>query len=139
MVKKTMSLLTAITLLLAGGYYVSKDAPAVALELTWTAPAAVGCYEDADGYIVQMESDGAVVGLDTVWTNAYVNVPPPGIHRFRVLGFSVQPDGTLKTGEFMDENCSVIGGNNWSIWSPTVTVTGTVGQAGAPGIAVGVK
>lgn len=140
MTKKTaIPLLTAITVVIGVGLYLAPTPPAVALTLTWSAPDPTSCYDNADGYIVQRELDGEYAGTDTVFTNSATFVPGPGTHRYRVIGFSIEPDGTLKTGEFMDENCTPDGIPNWSVWSDAVTVSGSVGQVEDVGIEVGVK
>jgi len=137
--KTTIPLLTLLTAALSYGLYISTAPPAVALELTWNPPTVDECYVAADGYIVQVEADGAVVELDTVFTNAYEFLPAPGTYRFRVLGFALNEDGTFRLGRMADESCIVLGDTAWSVWSDAVTTLGVPGVTPKPSIAVGVK
>ncbi|MCK4500179.1 hypothetical protein KAU11_06750 [Candidatus Babeliales bacterium] len=128
-----------LTSALAYGLYVSTVPPAVAVELTWANPAVDWCYVAADGFIVEIETDGEPVLRDTVWTNSYQFSPPPGTHRFRVLGFSTNADGMLNVGMLADGECVSLGDTAWSDWSYALTVMGAPGQVEAPQISVGVK
>ena len=136
---KTIPLLSAVSLLVGLGFYVSATQPAVALQMTWDFPTVDECYVPAQGFIVQVETDGVLAVQDTTFFNWYDYVPPVGTHRFRVLGFSFMEDGSYSMGMMADEDCVALGDTAWSLWSDYITTIGTVGQAGNLRMAAGVK
>ena len=140
MIKKTMSLLTAITVLLAGGYYVAKDAPALAGDLTWQYPVVGGCYGPAEGFLVQVELNGYPAGLDTVFTNHYTyEFPAASTTRFRVVGFHYDSAGAMRTGMIAGPGCVTTADTAWSLWSLPTTTLPTIGVIPRPGVAVIIK
>ena len=107
--KSKVSLLAALSVLVLGGFYVSRDAPVLAADVTWTYPAVGGCYTAAEGFIVQVEIDGNLSVVDTVMTNHYTyNLPAGSTSRFRVVGFFYDGQGAMQIGRFAASAGTVI-------------------------------
>ena len=118
---------------LSAGLYVSRDAPVLAVGLTWEAPVADGCNVAPDGYFVQLEVDGALFATDTVFTNSHETFLPVGHTRFRVVGWVYDDLGGMDPGRVtIMPGCVVTDSLSWSVWSQPIYQRQTVGRVFGP-------
>ena len=134
-----VSILVALSVLMAAGVYIAKTAPEAALAATWTPPPVAGCYAPADAYLVAWQTQAGTAGRDTTFSPAWPeSAYPAGVFRFRVAAytFALNSNGNVvgwSIGRPLSgSGCAVaVAETLWSDWSGWATA-GSPGQPSAP-------